>query len=81
MSQVSYSVVGLQSETVYDYNIIQVDDSCSCDIESSYIWSNLIQGEYQFSVVAFTSEGPGEAASLTLSALPNINNYGKLCIW
>ena len=45
-------------------------------MESSYTWSNLIQGEYQFSVVAFTSKGPGEAANLTLSTLPN--NSGKL---
>ena len=30
---------------------------------SSYPWTNLaFQGEYQFSVVAFTSVGPGEAA-------------------
>ena len=45
-------------------------------MESSYIWSNLIQGEYQFSVVAFTSKGPGEAANLILSTLPN--NGGEL---
>ena len=49
-------------------------------MESSYTWSNLIQGEYQFSVVAFTSEGPGEATNLLLSALSN--NGGKLtAIW
>ena len=35
-------------------------------MNSSYTWprNNLIQGEYQFSVVAFTSKGPGEAANL-----------------
>ena len=76
MSQVSYSVVDLQSETFYDYSILKVDNSCSCSIESSYTWSNLIQGEYQFSVVAFTSEGPGEAANSILSTIPN--NDGKL---
>ena len=32
---------------------------------SSYIWTNLVyQGTYQFSVVAFTSAGPGEVAIL-----------------
>ena len=76
MSQVSYSVVSLQSKTIYDYIILQVDNSCSCSIESSYTWNNLIQGEYQFNVVAFTSKGPGEAANLMLSTLPN--NGGKL---
>ena len=65
----------MQSETAFDYSILQVDNSCSCSIESSYTWDNLIQGEYQFSVVAFTDKGPGEAASLTLSTLPN---NGKL---
>ena len=33
--------------------------------ESSYTWSNLVyRGRYQFGVVAFTSQGPGEAANL-----------------
>ena len=33
--------------------------------ESLYTWTNLVyQGEYQFSVVAFTSQGPGDADSL-----------------
>ena len=33
--------------------------------ESSYTWTNLVyQGSYQFSVVAFTSQGPGEAVDL-----------------
>ena len=42
----------------------------SC-IESSYTWTNLIQSNYQFSVVAFTSKGQGEAAILILdSTLP-----------
>ena len=40
-------------------------------MRSSYTWSKLIQVDNQFSVVAFTSEGPGEAANLTLSTLPN----------
>ena len=71
MSQVSYSVVGLQSETFYNNSILKVDNSGSYCMESSYTWSNLIQGEYQFSVVAFTSKGPGEAANLMLSTLLN----------
>ena len=34
-------------------------------IVSSYTWNNLVyQGRYQFSVVAFTSAGPGEVAIL-----------------
>ena len=33
----------------------------------SVIWTNLIQGSYQFSVVAFTRVGPGEFANLTQS--------------
>ena len=33
--------------------------------ESSYKWINLVfRGRYQFSVVAFTSQGPGEVANL-----------------
>ena len=30
-----------------------------------------MQGEYQFSVVAYTSKGPGETASLMISTLPD----------
>ena len=70
----SYIATDSRHEVFYNYTILQVDNSCS-SIESSYTWSNLIQGEYQFSVVAFTSEGQGEAANLTLSTLPN---NGKL---
>ena len=33
--------------------------------ESSYTWTNLVyRGRYQFTVIAFTSQGPGEAANL-----------------
>ena len=39
------------------------------NIESSYTWTNLIQGDYQFSVVGSTSTGPGEAASMMLSIM------------
>ena len=30
-----------------------------------------MQGEYQFSVVAYTNKGSGETASLMISTLPN----------
>ena len=33
--------------------------------KSSYTWINLVyRGRYQFSVIAFTSQGPGEAANV-----------------
>ena len=33
--------------------------------ESSYTWINLVyRSRYQFRVIAFTSQGPGEAANL-----------------
>ena len=38
---------------------------------SSYTWTDLTQGHYQFNVVAFTSKGSGEAASLMISILLN----------
>ena len=61
--QVSYTGTNSKGEIVSD-SIVQISSS----INSSYTWpwSNLIQGEYQFSVVAFTHEGPGEAANLML---------------
>ena len=66
----SYIATSLQSETFYNYSIQQVDSSHGSD-ESSYTWSNLIQGRYQFIVVAFTSKGPGEASILMLPSLPS----------
>ena len=43
-------------------------------IESSYTWTNLVyRGSYQFGVIAFTNQGPGEAANLSF----NMQN-GKL---
>ena len=47
-----------------------MNNNCSC-IESSYAWTDLTQGEYQFSVIAYTGIGPGETASLMISTLPN----------
>ena len=44
---------------------MQVDNDDS--IELSYSWADLIQGTYQFRVVAFTAVGPGDATSLILS--------------
>ena len=72
VSQVSYVVTNSQGEMFYNFTILAADKSC---IESSYTWTDLIQGEYQFSVVAFTSKGPGEAANVILSELPS---NGKL---
>ena len=66
--QVSYSVVDLQSEMVCN-PVIQRAHIIS-SINLSYTCSNLIRGRYQFSVVAFTSQGPGEAVSFMLSTLP-----------
>ena len=75
-SQVLY--VGINSEgKIFHSFAIQQESSNSN--RSSYTWNNLIQGEYQFSVVAFTNKGPGEAANLTLSTLPN-NGKLSCCI-
>ena len=63
-------------EIIYDSIILQVNNICS-SIESSYTWTNLTQSEYEFSVIAYTSKGPGKAASLMISTLPK---YGKLII-
>ena len=38
---------------------------------SSYTWTDLTQGQYQFSVVAYTSKGSGETASLMIFILNN----------
>ena len=67
--QVSYSVVDLQSEMVCNPVIQRVHISSSADL--SHTWSNLFRGRYQFSVVAFTSQGPGDTASFMLSTLPD----------
>ena len=73
----SYIATNSQHEIFNNYTIIQVDNTCS-SIESSYTWSNLAQGEYQFSVIAYTNKGPGGPANLTLSSLPN---DGKLILY
>ena len=66
--QVSYIGTNPQSNAIYNSAILEVDGNSNSD--SSYTWTNLIQSEYQFSVVAFTAQGPGEAASLMLPRLP-----------
>ena len=48
-----------------------MDNNCYYCIDSSYTWTDLIHGNYRFSVVAFTNKGPGEAANVMLSTLPN----------
>ena len=45
--------------------------SSTSSVNSSYTLSSIPRGRYQFSVVAFTSRGPGEAASFALSTLPD----------
>ena len=65
-----------KGEIIYDSIILPVNNICS-STESSYTWTNLTQGEYEFSVIAYTSKGSGKAASLMISTLPN---YGKLII-
>ena len=60
---------------LYNYSILQVDNGG--DSILSYTWTNLVQGRYQFSVVASTRVGPGETASLMLSTLPNNGKYIK----
>ena len=52
---------------LYDFTILQVDNGGGSIL--SYTWTDLIQGRYQFRVVAFTRVGPGEATSLMLSTL------------
>ena len=62
--QVSYTGTNSQGETVSDSIIQKADTNSNINLSYTWPWSNLIQGEYQFSVVAFTSEGRGEAANL-----------------
>ena len=63
-SQVLYVGINSEGKIFHKFTIQQESSSSN---RSSYTWNNLIQGEYQFSVVAFTSKGPGEATNLTLS--------------
>ena len=67
--QVSYTATNLQGNITYDSAILEVDRRSNSS-DSSYIWTDLTQSEYQFSVVAFTAQGPGETASLMLLRLP-----------
>ena len=76
MSQVFYSAIDLQGELAYNSAFLQTD--INSDVDSSYTWSNLIQGRYQFSVVAFTSKGPGKAASFMLSVVFTLPDNGML---
>ena len=69
-----YVGVTLEDEILSNFAIQQINNS-SDNTELSYTWNNLIQGRHQFSVVAFTSKGPGEAASLMLSTLSNNGNH------
>ena len=59
LSQVSYISTNSQN---YTLQTVDIDSS----VNSSYTWIGLIQGQYQFSVVAFTSKGPGEDDSVNV---------------
>ena len=61
---------------MFYFSILQVDNGGG--IILSYTWTDLIQGRYQFSVVAFTRVGPGDVVSLMLSTLPT---NGKIVKW
>ena len=60
---------------LYNFSVLQVDNGGGSIL--SYTWTDLIQGRYQFSVVAFTRVGPGEASSLMLSTLSNNGKFVK----
>ena len=66
----------MQSELACNSSILQTN--ISSDVDSSYTWSNLIQGRYQFSVVASSSTGPGKAASFMLSVVFTLPDNGML---
>ena len=55
------SYIGTDSQN-YAIQKANIDSS----VNSSYTWIGLIQGQYQFSVVAFTSKGPGEVDSVNV---------------
>ena len=67
--QVSYTAINPQGNITYGSAILKVDRRSNSS-DSSYTWTDLTQSEYQFSVVAFTAQGPGETASLMLPRLP-----------
>ena len=53
-----------------------INQSADNNSAESFTWINLVyRGKYQFSVIAFTSQGPGEAANL-----PFDTQSGKLPI-
>ena len=52
---------------------MQVDNGGSNEL--SYTWNDLIQGTYQFRVVAFTRTGSGDADTLILSTLFNEGKF------
>ena len=73
-----YSGINSQEGIFHDSIIQEVDSSSG--IESSYTWNNLMEGDYQFSVTAFTNQGQGEAASLMLSTSSTLPNNGNLIL-
>ena len=67
--QVSYIGTNSQGEIFNDHDIRQADNSSS----SIYTWTGLMPGDYEFSVIAFTSRGPGDPAVIPVE-------LGKLII-
>ena len=66
MSQVFYIRIGTDSQ---NYTLQTTDRDSS--INSSHTWIGLIRGQYQFSVVAFNSKGPGDIDSVKVSTVPS----------
>ena len=52
-------------------NCIIQTENIGSNIDSSHVWIGLTQGQYQFSVVAFTSQGPGEDDSVNVFTVPS----------
>ena len=76
--------VGINSDGKIIHNFaiqnIHKEDNSS-NIRSSYVWTDIIPARHQFSVVALTSKGPGEAATLMLSTLPDNSKLKVLFIY
>ena len=62
----SYIRIGTDTQN-YTLQTVDLDSS----IDSSLTLIGLTRGQYQFSVVAFTSEGPGDIDSVKVSTVPS----------
>ena len=61
-----YIRIGTDSQN-YTLQTADIDSS----INSSHTWIGLTRDQYQFSVVAFTSKGPGDIDSVKVSTVPS----------